>query len=333
MLEPVWTRTGDAPPELSVLMPVRNTAGMVGDAVSSVLGQRGCVAEILVSDDGSDDGTLDVVLGAVRADRGPHTVTVLRTTRRLGIDHVGTLARASAGPLLVQAHGDDVSLPGRLATLRDLHRRTGASLITSSVRWEKAGAVVDEPVPAGYADGWVPLNALVAVNPGIFAGARYAIGRAVFERFPPLTSAYLPIGHDVVQPFRAALLGGAWFCTQRLLRCGCHDGQWTYRLWDRRFPAAANFGFLLNRLGAMRAMAKDLDHAAATALLPDDRIAAARAVVDGAASAAFNELLRYREELRRMGREPLWVTEEELARANHGAKHDDSREAAGDTEG
>ncbi|HYH17066.1 MAG TPA: glycosyltransferase [Azospirillum sp.] len=317
MLEPVWEREGDAPPDLSVIMPVRNTAALVGEAVSSVLDQRGCAAEIVISDDHSDDGTLDAVLRVVRGDRGPHTVRVVRPVRRLAIDHVDALARAATCRLLVQAHGDDVSLPDRLTTLLDVHRTTGAALVTSAATLLTASGIADEPVPFIAESGWLPLETVIRTNPGgALAGARYALDRSVFERFPPLTSAYLPIGHDVLQAFRAALLGGVWLCAAPLIRWRQHDGQWTHALWDTRLPAANDFGFLLNRLGAMRAMGKDLDHAAATGLLPDDRVAAVRAVVNTAASRAFNDLLRLREDLRRLGREPLWVTVEEMARAN-----------------
>jgi glycosyltransferase involved in cell wall biosynthesis len=299
-------------------MPVYNTEDKVAEAVSSVLGQQGCIAEVLISDDCSTDRTLEVALGIARAYRGPHSITVLRTARRLAIDHLGTLVRKTTNQLIVQAHGDDISLANRLATLLETHRRTGASLVTSGADWKTDTSIIGETMRPPCPAGWLPLDILVATNPGMLAGARYAIDRAVFERFPPLNSDYLPIGHDVLQPFRAALLTGVWYCAESLVCCGWHKGRWSYRLWDTRFPAANRFGFLLNRLGVMRAMKRDLEHALATGLLPPDRISAAAQEVDKAANLAVNQLLQAREELRRMGREPLWVPEDELARANQG---------------
>ena len=316
LLEPLVHRPGDRPAELSVLMPVRNTESMVGAAVTSVLDQQDCVAEILISDDQSSDGTLDVVRRTVDAWRGPHHVRVLRTTRRLKIDHLGALVAASAGRLLVQAHGDDVSLPGRLAALRAIHDRTGAALITSRVRWKSAHSEEEEAMPPELAEGWIPLRKLVTRNPGVLSGARYALDRAVYDRFPALDSSYLAIGHDVLQPFRAALLGGAWFDPRLLLQCGRHAGQWTHRLWDTHLPAAGRFGFLLNRLGVTRAMMLDLRHAEAHGTLPPERIAEARAAVAEAVTRLLNALLANREELRRSGREPAWLTEDELERVN-----------------
>jgi glycosyltransferase involved in cell wall biosynthesis len=46
---------------LSVVIPTWNRAGLVGDAVESALGQEGGELEVIVVDDGSTDGTADIV--------------------------------------------------------------------------------------------------------------------------------------------------------------------------------------------------------------------------------------------------------------------------------
>src|SRR5439155_18474810 len=48
LLEPTEDRPGEGTPELSVLMPLYNSARIAGDAVASVLRQEGCIAEILI---------------------------------------------------------------------------------------------------------------------------------------------------------------------------------------------------------------------------------------------------------------------------------------------
>ncbi len=50
-----------APPEVSVIMPVRNGAAFVADAIGSVQRQDGVSFEILARDDGSTDGTLAIL--------------------------------------------------------------------------------------------------------------------------------------------------------------------------------------------------------------------------------------------------------------------------------
>ena len=43
-------------PEVSVLLPYRNAAGTLDEALGSVLSQRGPTLELLAVDDGSSDG-------------------------------------------------------------------------------------------------------------------------------------------------------------------------------------------------------------------------------------------------------------------------------------
>ncbi|MBN2558776.1 MAG: glycosyltransferase family 2 protein [Clostridia bacterium] len=54
--------------EISVIMPVYNGAGYIRTAAESVLAQTFCDFELIVVDDGSTDGTADVVCGMARAD-------------------------------------------------------------------------------------------------------------------------------------------------------------------------------------------------------------------------------------------------------------------------
>ena len=83
LLEPIEERPGEGTPELSVLMPLYNSARIAGDAVASVLRQEGCIAEILISDDQSSDGTLAAAREALAGWRGPHRIRLFRSRRRL----------------------------------------------------------------------------------------------------------------------------------------------------------------------------------------------------------------------------------------------------------
>ncbi|BBK33692.1 glycosyl transferase family 2 [Stella humosa] len=315
-LELLLDRPGDGTPELSVLMPVRNTESLVGAAVSSVLDQQGCIAEILISDDCSTDGTPEAVRRTVEGWRGRHHVRVLRSRERLAIDHLGALVDASTTGFLVQAHGDDVSRQGRLATLLAIHRDTGASLVTSNVTWRTPDRTFDEPAPAGVAEGWIARAQVLTPQSNLIWGARLGLDRRIFTHFPRLDSAHLPIGHDGLQSLRALLLGGAWYCPRRLLICGRHENQWSRRLWDNSLPAARQFGYSLNRLGIMRAMLRDIEYAQAQAVIPAARLTEVRGPVRRVLFLLLDELMDARDRLRRAGRDPVWVTEAELADAN-----------------
>ena len=62
---------------LSVVIPTWNRAGLVGDAVESALGQEGGDLEVIVVDDGSTDGTAEVI-----ERRFGKSVKLLRTAPR-----------------------------------------------------------------------------------------------------------------------------------------------------------------------------------------------------------------------------------------------------------
>ena len=57
-------------PSVSVIMPVKNGQKFIGDALNSIAGQSVDVAEIHVIDDGSSDGTLDIVKAFARTHPG-----------------------------------------------------------------------------------------------------------------------------------------------------------------------------------------------------------------------------------------------------------------------
>jgi glycosyltransferase involved in cell wall biosynthesis len=100
-------------PEVSVLLPYRNVASTVEEALDGLLGSAGPEIEVLAVDDGStDDGPSVVSRLAARHRRvvplssgGAGLVAALRQA----------VSRATAPEFLARMDGDDVALPGRLA--------------------------------------------------------------------------------------------------------------------------------------------------------------------------------------------------------------------------
>jgi hypothetical protein len=316
MLEPLWELAGSSSPELSVLMPVYNRAHLVGEAIRSVLAQKSCVLELLISDDQSTDSSLTAALSVVKSYSGPHSIRVMRTRQRLAIEHLGALVATATHDFLVEAHDDDVSLEHRMAHLLGCHRRTGAALVTSLAVIIQRSRRTTESFPSGFAEGFVPLERFAGRNPAFLAGARYGLHRSVFESFPPLTVAALPFGHDIVHAARATLLGGVWLTPQHVLHYRRHIGGWSNRIRDWRSKEAADFGFLINQLGTIAVMRGDITHLALSVGADNARLAAARAVLDTAERQLVDRLVARRQDLRSRGYEPLWVTLDELAEAN-----------------
>src|SRR5262249_44589377 len=136
----------ESSPILTVAVPTCNGAAHLAEALGSILGQQGVAFELLVSDDRSDDQTLEVVR-AVAGDRARIAVNA----ERLGL--AGNWNRGAAmcrTPLIAIFHQDDVMEPCHLAA-------HAAALISDETIGLVAGAstVIDErgrSVPANVVD-------------------------------------------------------------------------------------------------------------------------------------------------------------------------------------
>jgi cellulose synthase/poly-beta-1,6-N-acetylglucosamine synthase-like glycosyltransferase len=131
-------------PRISVLLPVRDAADTVAEAVESVLGQTLDALELVVVDDGSRDGTAEILRGLARTD--PRVVLVETPPRGLVPALRAAAARARA-PFLARMDADDRSHPRRLARqLAWLERRPELGAVGCLVR-----TISD---PRCTADGW-----------------------------------------------------------------------------------------------------------------------------------------------------------------------------------
>jgi glycosyltransferase involved in cell wall biosynthesis len=98
-------------PQVSVVIKSYNHAAFVGETIRSVLEQSFQDFEVVVTDDGSTDGTPDVVRGF--ADPRIH-LEVFKRNRGISAAMNATIARAR-GEFIAILNSDDFALPGRLA--------------------------------------------------------------------------------------------------------------------------------------------------------------------------------------------------------------------------
>jgi glycosyltransferase involved in cell wall biosynthesis len=97
-------------PLISVVMPVYNCRPFVNQAIESVLNQTLPYFEFIIVDDGSTDGTREVVEQWAARDRR------IRLISRPNTGIVGALndgLAAAGAPLIARMDGDDISLPDR----------------------------------------------------------------------------------------------------------------------------------------------------------------------------------------------------------------------------
>jgi glycosyltransferase involved in cell wall biosynthesis len=95
--------------KITILMPAYNTATYIGEAISSVLAQDFETFELLIIDDGSTDGTVNIVRGfgdkRIRIISQEHSGISAALNRGLQEANTNYIARFDA---------DDICLPGRL---------------------------------------------------------------------------------------------------------------------------------------------------------------------------------------------------------------------------
>jgi glycosyltransferase involved in cell wall biosynthesis len=101
-------------PKVSVVVPIYNQAPFIRETVESVLDQDYTNVELVLSDDGSNDGTTDIL--REYAERDSERVKIVASERNTGIAGAFNRAlQARTGEYVAWLGGDDVMLPGKLS--------------------------------------------------------------------------------------------------------------------------------------------------------------------------------------------------------------------------
>lgn len=158
-------------PRLSVLMPARNAEATIGRAVRSTLRTLPRDGELVVLDDGSDDGTLDV-LDRVRDPR----LRVWSRHNRGVANTLNELLWRTDSDFVARMDADDVVLPGRFT--RQLHALRRADMVFTTVVTHRMGGVPIPAAPAAISSLSFPYH-LLLTNP--VAHSTMAARRAVFS--------------------------------------------------------------------------------------------------------------------------------------------------------
>jgi glycosyltransferase involved in cell wall biosynthesis len=121
-------------PRISVVVPTFEAASTIAEAVESILDQDPPPDEVIVSDDGSRDGSEAIL--AQFEDR----ITILRNSHR-GVAAARNAGwRAASGDFILYADADDIILPGKIAALRRLGReRPDLDLLATDMFFERDG--------------------------------------------------------------------------------------------------------------------------------------------------------------------------------------------------
>lgn len=207
----------ETPPLITFALIAYNQQDHVAAAVGAALAQDYQPLEIILSDDGSTDGTFAVMERAVSAYDGPHRVILRRSPRNRGlIGHINDVASLASGEIVVLAAGDDVSAPYRTGMIARVFRtRPETRAVFSGYATNRAVTPPADP------DAFPPCREIAGFEivyngGGAGLGATYAYHRDCFGWPGPMDEAVR--WEDRILPLRAALLGRVQRLDMELVR-------------------------------------------------------------------------------------------------------------------
>jgi len=201
-----------------------NQQEYISAAVQSALNQDYDNLEIILSDDGSNDQTYEVMCGIASQYQGKHKLIVNRNQKNEGlIAHVNLLLNLASGDLIVYACGDDLSAKNRISTLVRLYQNAKSDkvLIHSAVtRINERSQVLGYFEPNIQQDRELILKEPGKLEPHI--GATAAISKSLVQQFGDIQEKAAI--EDTVYVFRAALAGEIMYSPEPLIQYRFGEG-------------------------------------------------------------------------------------------------------------
>lgn len=207
---------------VTFLVLTYNQEKYVEEAVVSALNQDYACLEIIISDDGSSDGTWDLIKKTVDSYTGRHEVLIRRNEINSGLaTNFNNGIKSCRGEVIVVQAGDDISEPNRVKKLLKLWQEKNylPDLLYSEIaRMTQAGNIIsiDTNTPR------IPTVAELKEDQFFIAGGMSAAyTRRLFDKFGPLPERTAT--EDYVLTFRAILMGGIAHHPDPLVKYRIHE--------------------------------------------------------------------------------------------------------------
>lgn len=205
--------------KVSVIIPAYNVERFIRECVNSVREQTYKNLEIIIVDDGSSDGTLDICQKLASEDDRIKIVNNghggVSRARNAGLDN-------ATGELIVSVDSDDVILPDMIETLYNKMIETGAEVVACGCRFiTEEGEPIFDKCPAqewvvsgrdalASQDNEIGANAMIAAPWGkltrkeVYDGKRYKEG-IVYEDRHLMPRLYYGVSRFAVIPYAGCL--------------------------------------------------------------------------------------------------------------------------------
>ena len=186
-----------------------NQEKYIEETIKAAFAQTYSPMEIIISDDGSTDGTFEIVKRLAEEYEGPNNVIINQNKPNLGLrEHYNkVLYELSHGEYIIMADGDDVSISTRVADYVDIFERFPEVVMISS----KSIETDSELKPLETNDEWDGTFSINTVNDYIenktwfiHSSDSRGLRRSAIDAFPPLK---YPKAEDMSFFIRALMVG------------------------------------------------------------------------------------------------------------------------------
>ena len=208
-------------PRLTVIVPMRNAQGYVGDTLRSVLSETGHALEVVVIDDGSTDGSA----AEVAALNDPRVRVIPGPQRGIAAAVNAGLA-AARGEVVIRCDADDLLVPGRIdVQLAALDQRPDAVAVcggyeTIDARGRSIAVLPTGDAPADIRDELC--EGVTRTHLGTFAIRRAALNQLGGAR------DYFVGTEDIDLQLRLGCLGPVCYAPAPVYRYRLHDASSTH---------------------------------------------------------------------------------------------------------
>lgn len=210
--------------KVSFIVPCRDKAGFVANTVKSVLDQTYSPMEIILSDQGSVDGTFDIIKGLADNYTGPNTVRVLQCPDTdfkgmAGLNkHLNWIHTQIDGDIVIMCSADDLNDIDRAKYTVEAFEQQNPSYVGTCVQYADAdlqfrGEITAYQVDGKFVetDGWV--DPVKSVNELIGSSGSSAWARDLWDKYAPLRGIE---SQDMILPIFALMERGLWWIAKPL---------------------------------------------------------------------------------------------------------------------
>lgn len=207
--------------KVSFIVPCRDKAASVAKTVQTVLAQTYSPMEIVLSDQGSMDGTYEIIRKIAEDYRGPNIVRVLQCpyTEFKGMAglnmHLNWLNEQVTGDIVIMCSADDMNHPDRTKYTVEAFEKYNPSYVGTCVeyyndKYEFTGNVTGFEVGT---DKDCFVDPIRNINELIGSSASSAWAKDLYDKYGPLNGVE---SQDMLLPFFATIERGIYYVNKRL---------------------------------------------------------------------------------------------------------------------